>query len=194
MRSEWFFPFYHRAGHFSMAFERVYNSVTNGGESLRGRGRGHTGPGPYTQAGGARSGGRAAGTLRAGRSPPQACRQARGAPPRQRIPRALVPAASQPPDEVLRWLLGGSRGILVKTGSANNGSGDLPHQSGGREKRDGKRNGIYGKGGVICAQPSGLCAPGRGKSAGAGRFYGKPDRGYGLRDGHPVGGAFKPGL
>ena len=129
-----------------------------------------------------------------GRSPPQACRQARGAPPRHRIPRALVPAASQPPDEVLRWLLGGSRGILVKTGSASNGSGDLPHQSGGREKRDGKRNGIYGKGGVICAQPSGLCAPGRGKSAGAGRFYGKPDRGYGLRDGHPVGGAFKPGL
>lgn len=38
-----------------MAFERVYNSVTNGGESLRGRGRGHTGPGPYTQAGGARA-------------------------------------------------------------------------------------------------------------------------------------------
>lgn len=52
----------------------------------------------------------------------------------------------------------------------------MPHQSGGREKRDGKRNGIYGKGGGICAQPSGLCAPGRGKSAGAGRFYGK--RGY----------------
>ena len=103
-------------------------------------------------------------------------------------------AASQAPDEGLRWLWGGSRGILVKTGSANNGSGDLPHQSGGRGKRDGKRNGIYGKGGGICAQPSGLCAPGRGKSAGAGRFYGKPDRGYGLRDGHPVGGAFKPGL
>ena len=52
-----------------MAFERVYNSVTNGGESLRGRGRGHTGPGAYTQAGGARSGGRAAGTLRGGGAP-----------------------------------------------------------------------------------------------------------------------------
>ena len=36
---------------------------------MRGRGRGHTGPGPYTQAGGARSGGRAAGTLRGGGAP-----------------------------------------------------------------------------------------------------------------------------
>ena len=57
---------------------------------MRGRGRGHTGPGSYTQAGGARSGGRAAGTLRGGSAPPQACRQARGAPPRHRIPGALV--------------------------------------------------------------------------------------------------------
>ena len=38
---------------------------------MRGRGRGHTGPGPYTQAGGARSGGRAAGTLRGGAEPPR---------------------------------------------------------------------------------------------------------------------------
>ena len=46
---------------------------------MRGRGRGHTGPGPYTQAGGARSGGRAAGTLRGG-----------GAPPRRRAARHAV--------------------------------------------------------------------------------------------------------
>ena len=36
---------------------------------MRGRGRGHTGPGPYTQAAGARSGGPAAGTLRGGGAP-----------------------------------------------------------------------------------------------------------------------------
>ena len=36
---------------------------------MRGRGRRHTGPVPYTQAGGARSGGRAAGTLRGGGAP-----------------------------------------------------------------------------------------------------------------------------